>query len=195
MTVVDSRVTVTPAFLGAEPAIIPSGHHAGWEVLGGESEKGFALRNSLTPAQTRVAVLAESIPEGIFTGPGRDDALKNPAGVAALSGRQRDLLESLIEEYLGNIPAEIARAYRAGIQKVGFGELHFAWMGPAEMGKPAYYRVHGPSLLIEYENMMPLSPASGKDANHIHTVLRIPGNDFGGDWLQQHHKQNSHTRN
>jgi hypothetical protein len=88
VTVVDHRVTVTPAFLGAEPAIIPSGRHVGWEVLGGESAKGFAIRKSLTPAQARLAVLAESIPQGIFTGPGRDDALKAPAGVASLTGIQ-----------------------------------------------------------------------------------------------------------
>jgi hypothetical protein len=190
VTVIGDLVAVTPAFFGAEPAVIPSGRHAGWEVLGGESSKGFALRNSLTPAQARLAVLSESIPEGIFTGPGREDALKTPAGLASLQGGQRDLLESLVEEYLGNIPAEVAREYRAGIRKSGFDKLHFAWMGLAETGKPAYYRVHGPALLIEYENSKPLSPASGGGANHIHTILRIPGNDFGEDWLRQHHRRN-----
>ncbi|MCC6366543.1 MAG: DUF3500 domain-containing protein [Bryobacterales bacterium] len=193
VTVVDHRVTVTPAFLGAEPAIIPSGRHAGWEVLGGESAKGFALRHSLNAAQARLAVLAETVPQGIFTGPGREDALKTPAGVASLRGSQRDLLESLIEEYLGNIPAGVASEYRKAIQKAGFDSLHFAWMGQAEIGKPAYYRIHSPALLIEYENMLPLNPASGKGANHIHTVLRIPGNDFGHDWLRQHHQEDSHA--
>ncbi len=193
VTVIGNAVTVTPAFLGAEPAIIPSGRHAGWQVLGGESSKAFALRNALTPDDARRAVLAEAVPHDIFTGPGREDALKTPAGISALHGRQRDLLESLVEEYLGNIPPEVARDYRNAIQSAGFDTLHFAWMGPVEMGKPVYYRVHGPTLLIEYENAPPLNPASGSGANHIHSVLRVPGNDFGEDWLRRHHQEHPHS--
>ena len=64
--------------------------------------------------------------------------------------------------------------------------------GAAEVGKPVYYRVHGPALLIEYENRGALNPASGAGANHIHSVLRIPGNDFGQDWLRRHHQQDHH---
>jgi len=192
VTVIGNAVTVTPTFLGAEPATIPSGRHAGWQVLGGESGKGFALRNALAPGELRRAVLAEAVPDDIFTGPGREDALKVPAGVSALQGRQRDMLESLVEEYLGNVPAEVAREYRTAIQNAGFDKLHFGWMGAAEMGKPVYYRVHGPALLIEYENRAALNPASGAGANHIHTVLRVPGNDFGQDWLRRHHQQDHH---
>jgi hypothetical protein len=66
-------------------------------------------------------------------------------------------------------------------------------MGPAEMDKPVYYRVHGPALLIEYENMKPLNPIAGPGPNHIHTVLRVPGNDFGEDWLRRHHQNHPHV--
>ena len=192
VTVIGNAVTVTPAFLGAEPAIIPSGRHAGWQVLGGESTKAFELRNALTLDEARHAVLADEVPKDIFTGPGREDALKTPAGVSSLQGRQRDLLESLVEEYLGNIPPQVARDYRHAIQNAGFDTLHFAWMGSVEMSKPVYYRVHGPTLLIEYENMPPLNPASGTGANHVHSVLRVPGNDFGQDWLRRHHQEHPH---
>ena len=193
VTVIENAVTVTPTFLGAEPAVIPSGRHVGWQVLGGESAKGFALRNALTLDEARRAVLAEAVPKDIFTGPGREDALKEPAGVSALQGRQCDLLESLVEEYLGNVPPEVAHEYRRAIQNAGFDKLHFGWMGPAETGKPVYYRVHGPALLIEYEIMPALNPAAGPGANHIHTVLRIPGNDFGEDWLRRHHQREPHA--
>jgi hypothetical protein len=193
LTVIDNAVTVTPTFMGAEPALIPSGPHAGWRTLGGESAKGFALLQALTPDQTRQAVLSETVPGDIFTGPGREDALKSPAGVSALQGRQRDLLESLVDEYLGNVPAAVARDYRTAIQNAGFDTLHFGWMGPADTDKPVYYRVHGPALLIEYDNAKPLNPASGGNANHIHTILRVPGNDFGEDWLRRHHQQHPHA--
>ena len=192
VTVVDHRVTMTPAHFGADPAVLPSGRHAGWQVLGGETVKGFALRNALTPDQARRAVLAETLPPDIFTLPGRDEALKTPAGVASLQGRQRELLESLIDEYVGNLRPEVARAYRAGIQSAGVDKLHFAWMGPAEIGKAIYYRIHGPALLIEYDAIVPPNTSLPNDPNHIHTVLRAPGNDFGEDWLRRHHQDHHH---
>lgn len=192
VTVVDHQVTMTPAHFGADPAVIPSGRHAGWQLLGGETAKGFALRNALTPEQARLAVLSETLPPDIFTLPGRDEALKNPAGVAGLQGRQRDLLESLINEYLGNFRPEAARSHRAAIQTAGFDKLHFAWMGPAEVGKAMYYRIHGPALLIEYDAIVPPNTKLPNDPNHIHTVVRVPGNDFGDDWLRRHHLEHHH---
>ena len=192
VTIVDHQVTMTPAHFGADPAIIPSGAHAGWHVLGGETEKGFALRNALTPEQARRAVLSETLPPDIFTLPGRDEALQTPAGVSALQGRPRDLLESLIDEYIGNLRPEVARSYRAAIQSAGFDKLHFAWMGPAEVGKAVYYRIHGPTLLIEYDAIVPPNTKLPNDPNHIHTVVRMPGNDFGEDWLRRHHLEHHH---
>jgi hypothetical protein len=192
VTVVDNDVTMTPAHFGADPAVIPSGRHAGWQILGGETAKGFALRNALTPDQARRAVLAETLPPDIFTLPGRDEALKTPAGVASLQGRQRDLLESLVEEYFGNLTPEVARSYRAAIQSAGFDQLHFAWMGPAEVGKAIYYRIHGPTLLIEYDAVIPPNTKLPNDPHHIHTVLRSPGNDFADDWLRRHHQEHPH---
>jgi hypothetical protein len=189
VTVVDHKVTMTPAHFGADPAVIPTGRHAGWHVLGGETAKGFALRNSLTPDQVRRAVLSETLPPDIFTLPGRDNELKIPAGVAALQGRQRDLLQSLVDEYIGNLMPDVGRAYRAAIQTAGFDKLHFAWMGPDEVGKAVYYRVHGPTLLIEYDAIVPPNTKLPNDPNHIHTVMRIPGNDFGVDWLRRHHQE------
>ena len=109
--------------------------------------------------------------------------------MAGLDGRQRDLLETLVDEYVGNLRPEVARAYRAGIQSAGFDKLHFAWMGPAEVGKAVYYRVHGPTLLIEYDAIVPPNTKLPNDPNHIHTVLRVPGNDFGEDWLRRHHQE------
>jgi hypothetical protein len=192
VTVVDHQITMTPAHFGADPAVIPSGTHAGWHVLGGETEKGFALRNALTPEQARLAVLSETLPPDIFTLPGRDEALKTPAGVSALQGRQRELLESLVDEYVGNMRPDVARSYRAAIQSAGFDKLHFAWMGPAEAGKAMYYRIHGPTLLIEYDAIVPPNTKLPNDPNHIHTVVRMPGNDFGEDWLRRHHLEHHH---
>jgi hypothetical protein len=186
VAVIDHKISVTPLHLGADPAVIPSGRHAGWAVLAGETAKGFALRNALAPEQVSRAVLSENVPRDIFTLPGRDRELQTPAGISGLQGRQRDLLEALIDEYLGNVRPDVARNYRGAIQAAGFDKVHFAWMGPSETGKAVYYRVHGPTLLIEYDNVVPPNSKLPNDPNHIHTVLRSPGNDFGEDWLRRH---------
>ncbi len=195
LTVVDGQITSTPLFLGAEPAAVQHGHLAGLRVLGAETMKGFALRNALTVEQAQLAVLVQELPPDIFTGPGHDDALRTRAGLAAsrLQGIQRQLLESLIDEYLDNMHPEVARSHRRKIQEDGFDALHFAWMGPSLFGKPVYYRVHGPSLLIEYDNSLAVGTETKvNDPNHIHTILRVPGNDFADDWLRKHHRQTRH---
>jgi hypothetical protein len=189
IAVIDHNIAMTPLHLGADPAVIPSGRHAGWAVLGGETVKGFALRNALRPEQASRAVLSENVPPDIFTLPGRDRELQTPAGISGLQGHQRDLLEALIEEYLGNLRPDVARNYHAAIQAAGFDKVHFAWMGPPETGKAVYYRVHGPMVLIEYDNVVPPNTKLPNDPNHIHTVLRSPGNDFGDDWLRRHRQE------
>jgi hypothetical protein len=186
VAVIDHRVSVTPLHLGAEPSLIPSGRHAGWAALTGETAKGFAVRNSLLPDQTRQAVLSDNVPIDVFTLPSRDRELKTPAGLSGFRGAQRELLEALIDEYLGTVRPAVARTYRDSIRAAGFDKVHFAWMGPSEAGKAVYYRVHGPTLLIEYDNVIPPNTKLPNDPNHIHTVLRSPGNDFGDDWLRRH---------
>ena len=195
LTVVDGEVTSTPLFFGTEPATVQHGHLAGFRVLGAETMKGFALRNALTAGQAKLAVLAQELPPDIFTGPGHDSALTTFAGVAAsrLQGIPRQLLESLIDEYLDNMHPAVARSHRRRIQEAGFDKLHFAWMGPSAFGQPVYYRVHGPTLLIEYDNSLAVGTETKiNDPNHIHTIVRVPGSDFGEDWLRNHHRQTRH---
>lgn len=190
LTVVSGKASGTPAFFGTEPATVQHGHLAGLRVLGAETTKGLVLRKALTAEQARLAVLAEELPPDIFTGPGREQALRQPAGIRAsqLHGSQHQLLESLIDEYLGNLQPDVARSYRRRIQADGIDTVRFAWMGSSSPGKPVYYRVHGPGLLIEYDNSLAVGTrVKFNDPNHIHTILRVPGNDFGGDWLRNHH--------
>ena len=51
------------------------------------------------------------------------------------------------------------------------GETWFAWSGPTESGKAAYFRVQGPSVIIEY------APQGG--IGHIHTIIRNPEDEYG----------------
>jgi hypothetical protein len=61
-------------------------------------------------------------------------------------------------------------------------------MGSTEYGGVMYYRIHGPSILIEFDHASTvLNPKAGPNPNHIHTIMRVPGGDFGEDLLQQHY--------
>lgn len=194
VTVVDNSVTISPTFLGSEPALIMSGVHAGWQIFGAETRLGFELRNSLTPEQAKTAVLSEDFPPDLFTGPVRRVQLQTMQGLSALRGRQRGLLESLIDEYVGNAPFEVAEGYRRAILAAGFDKIHFAWMGAKDPSQTAYYRIHGPGILIEYENLPSDQQASGPRPNHIHSILHVPGNDYGEDWLRRHHLEHDHVQ-
>ena len=67
----------------------------------------------------------------------------------------------------------------AQITKAGVEKIAFAWAGEIERGKKHYYRVQGPTFLIEYNNAQ-------NDGNHIHSVWRDFNGDFGRDLLREH---------
>jgi len=97
-----------------------------------------------------------------------------------LDEAQQSALVKLIDCYLDNHKKHAADAMRQRIQATGFENIYFAWAGSTEAKKAHYYRVHGPTFLIEYDNIQ-------GNANHSHTVLRDLENDFGRDWLGEHH--------
>lgn len=195
VTSAGGELSLAPMFFGAEPDIVPSGTYAGWRIFGAERHKGFALANALTPAQVRKAVLSEDIPPGIFEGPGDGGALSKMEGITAadLTQPQRALLWNLIDEYLDNAPHEVAEAHRERVRADGEDTLHFAWMGPIEEEANFYFRVHGPSILIEYDNTF-VGPRTSGYSNHLHTILREPSNDFGEDLLRRHYAESDHHK-
>jgi hypothetical protein len=193
LTVIDNReVTLMPTFLGSEPALIQTGPFAGSELFGRETRFALELLNSLSPEQRNKAVLGNEVPSDIFTGAERGEQLKTFQGIAGLQGHQRELAEWIIEEYVGTAPPEIAKGYRDAIRNAGFDNLHFAWIGPADLTKEIYFRLHSSAILIELQKHESLQRSSGP-ANHIHSIMRTPANDYGIDWMRQHHLEYDHT--
>jgi hypothetical protein len=180
-------IAVTPAFLGANPARVPSGPLAGLRVLQAEQDLGLALARSLEPAQRTRAVIAGDSLGDIVSGPGRADRLRTPAGIALgdLGGESRALAERLLETYARTMRADLADAELRNIREAGLERVHFAWAGPLDPARPHYYRLHGPTVLIEYDNTQ-------NSANHIHSVWHDPRNDFGADLLRAHYQMGSH---
>jgi len=180
-------VAMTPAFMGANPAEVPSGPKKGQRALAAEQDLGRALAQSLTAAQrARTVIAAESLGD-IVTGPGRADTLATPAGLplADMTGDQLRLAAKLIEEYARNMRSELAEQELRRMTEAGSERVHFAWAGPLEPGRAHYYRLHGPTLLIEYDNTQ-------NNANHIHSVWHDPRRDFGQDLLRAHYERGHH---
>lgn len=188
-TVAGDRVAFTPLFLGAEPHEIESGLEAGWRVLANEGERGWLLLQALDEGQRSIAVLGGEIPGDVLTGPGRKGSLSEFSGIpaSALDEAQRALLWQLVEEYAANADHGAADAQLAKVRADGLDALHFAWIGPGDDPSARYYyRVHGPSLLIEY---IVEEGVGGDAANHVHSIMRDPGNDYGEDWLGKHYEE------
>ena len=70
-------------------------------------------------------------------------------------------------------------------RKAGLDKISFAWAGESERGKKHYYRVQGPTFLIEFDNTQ-------NDGNHVHSVWRDFNGDFGRDLLGEHVKGVAH---
>ncbi len=104
-----------------------------------------------------------------------------PSGLSAtkMNAKQRELLTTLLNEYVYNVPEDMAQARQDLIKKAG-NNLHFAWAGVEEKGGPHYYRVQGPDFLIEYDNTQ-------NEANHVHSMWRDLKSDFGEDILKAHY--------
>jgi hypothetical protein len=157
---------IAPMFVGANPARVLSGPNAGFRLLAAEEDLGRELVTMLSPDKLKVALIDAKAPGEILT---RNDPKVAPLATeglaaASMSERERAQLKRLLELYVGRMTADAARDALARIEHAGFEKLHFAWAGGTEMGQPHYYRIHGPTLLIEYDDTQ-------NDANHIHTPM------------------------
>jgi hypothetical protein len=181
------QVTVTPAFFGAHPAAGRAWRKGGLARSRHRGGSRPALMHSLDDEQRRAALIAAEAFADIITGPGREDSLRRPSGLAfaAMAEPQRHLIMRLIEEFVGAIRPATAEAERARIRATGLEQIHFAWAGSLEPRRPHYYRLHGPAVLIEYDNTQ-------NDANHIHSVWHNPGRDFADDLLRRHYQERPH---
>ncbi|MRG46467.1 DUF3500 domain-containing protein [Chitinophaga sp. SYP-B3965] len=175
-------ISGTPGFMGANPAIVPDGPKKGLQILKEESVLGFQLLNGLDAEQLKVALVAETAPADIITGNKRTAWLQDPPGLSysKLKPAQQQLLKKLLAVYIDRYTKLMADILWKEIETAGWDQLHFAWAGGKEWGIGHYYRIQGPTFIIEYDNTQ-------NKANHVHTSFRDLKNDFGEDMLKQHY--------
>ena len=179
---------VSPVFFGANPAKVLSGPHAGLRILAAEEDLARELVKMLDAKQRAVAVFSDTALVEIET---RNDpkarALKSEGLRAAdMTAPQRAQLRRLLDHSAGRVTAAARAHALRDVEEGGFGELRFAWAGGTEVGQAHYYRIHGPTILVEYDNQQ-------TNANHIHTVWRDLRHDFGGDLLAEHYRKHKHA--
>jgi hypothetical protein len=187
-TVVGGKaVASAPAFFGSEPHLVDEGTRKGFRVLAAEEDIARELLNSLSDEQKKQAIVGDQAPRDIFTSNQRKvEFTGQPKGLAysAMNDAQKKIVERLVEEYITNVPEDVAERRRTAWNKADKNDLHFAWMGSLKqgIGEPHYYRLHGTTFLIEYDNIQ-------HNANHSHTVWRDFAGDFGRDLLAEHHQK------
>jgi len=207
-TIVSGRyISPTPCLLGAEPA-----GYGILAPLADDEELGFRLMRSLDAAQRHAALIYHRSPPDFATrtvprigeterpdpvfGPEPDYQLSederdilsyvraSPKGLAAgeLNLRQFDELATLVGAFARRLPDELAGVQMRELERAGLDNLTFAWAGGTEPGERHYFRVQGPTLLIEHDNTQ-------GNGNHIHSVWRNPADDFGDDVLAEHYRR------
>jgi hypothetical protein len=190
-TIVDGlHISSTPSMMGSNPDIVLDGPHKGFQILADEEHLGRELAKSLSADQKSKAVISEKAPPDLITGNRRKISPLEPAGISwkDLNADQQKLMWKLVKTYVERARGEIAKTDLKKITAAGTNNIHFAWAGGLEPGQGHYYRIQGPTFLLEYDNTQ-------NNANHIHCVYRDFTEDFGEDLLQRHYDESHRSEN
>ncbi|MDZ4755382.1 MAG: DUF3500 domain-containing protein [Phycisphaerae bacterium] len=177
------ETTTTPLFFGSFPAELRAGPLKGTRPLGAEQDLALALRRSFNETQTTLARIADNVPGDSITSPGREAMLKSPeqqGGIAMtdLNAEQRDQLWGLVVRYANDLRGELASDALRRIKAAGTQNLRFGFAGEPAVDKPHYFRIGGPTFVIEFD-------CTQGNPDHVHCVWNDPERNFG-DALRRH---------
>jgi hypothetical protein len=176
-----TMVASSPSMFGSNPAEVLDGPKKGTRILAAEEDTARALLMALDASQRTQAVINGVAPNEMVTTNKLAITPLSPVGIqaSAMTPPQRELLMQVIDVYAGFMADDLAADRLARLKKAGLEKIAFAWAGEAERGKKHYYRIQGPTFLIEYDNTQ-------NNGNHIHSIWRDFTNDFGRDLLREH---------
>ena len=182
---VNDKLSVTPFFIGTDPAEYPTTEYAGWRVLGQEEDLGIKLIHLLGPDQQKKATMSQDVPRDIITAAESGKRLIDYWGLPAsqMNKDQQAILQYIIREFVFNMEYDKAMLEYEKILKAGMGKIYFGWIGPYDEFKPHYFVINGPTFLIEFDNY-----GFNNNANHIHAIWREKGNEYGEDVLKKHYE-------
>jgi hypothetical protein len=176
-TIVGGTLVAEPFFLGAWPTRAASAYRSvarGYRTMAREEDAAREIVLSLDGRLRRQVVFSsESLTDHLTQNAVRVSPLER-VGVLTSdlpSVAQRRVLE-ILRTYLANHPPALARGALARIERAGIGRTRFGWAGSTRRGVPHYYRLQGPTFLLEFDN-------SRNSGTHIHSVWRDFERDFG----------------
>ena len=176
-TVVGNTVVAEPFFLGAWPTRAGSAYRSvakGERTMPREEDAAREIVLSLDRAlRRRVVFSSESLTDHLTQNAVRVQPLER---VGVLTGdlpsaAQRRVNE-IVRTYLANHPPAVARKALARVERAGIERTRFGWAGSTIPGVPHYYRLQGPTFVLEFDN-------SRNSGTHIHSVWRDFERDFG----------------
>jgi hypothetical protein len=144
----------------------------------------FQWVNSLDLAQLKTTRFSDTAPREILTGTKVKIKALEPKGISItkLNESQRETFMELLNLYIENYELGFSNTLKTKIEEAGTENLYFAWAGALNRGAVHYYRIQGPMLLIEYDNIQ-------NNANHVHTAVRDLTNNFAEDIFRDHYKK------
>lgn len=184
-TFVNNKLSVTPFFIGTDPAEYAEAEYTGWRILGQEEDLGIKLINLLSDKQQKKATISNDVPEDIITGAESGKRLLPYQGIIAaeMTREQKAVLQYIIREFVFNMEYDKAMIEYNKIIKGDIDNIYFGWIGSMEESKPHYYILNGPTFLIEFDN---------RTGKHIHSIWREKVNEFGEDVLRMHYESGKH---
>lgn len=170
ITIKENQIAVTPFFHGAWPTVTK----AGLKAMEREEWAARELITSLEGAQRATAWFQQRTLTQHVTWNQPFVTPLDPVGLLAseMNENQRALVTEIIRHYLGSLPRETGDALRAKLEASGWENIRFGWAGALEPRHPYYYRLQGPTFLLEHDN-------SRNGGTHIHSVWRDYAEDFG----------------
>ena len=177
----DKIKSVTPLFLGVNPAEVKDGDSKGLRILKKREDLAFELVNSMSKDQHHIATIYENTPKDIITYNSSRVTVPVVEGISwdELKIGQQKLLKLLIAEYVNQVNPNLVKSKLEYLESNTLKSVKFGWAGGINLGEAYYYRIHGGNLFIELDNYQ-----SG--ANHVHSVWRDVENDFAQDVLRKH---------
>lgn len=178
---VTNAIASSPMFLGSNPAEVRDGDQKGTRVLGEEEDAGRALVLALAPDQLKAAIINTVAPTDMLTMNKNDITPLADEGIlySALQPTQQEMLKRVIEVYTSTMETDVAAERMAVATRAGLDKVRFGWAGSTEKGQKHYYRIQGPTFLVEFNNTQ-------NNGNHVHSVWRDFNGDFGRDLLREH---------
>ena len=173
MSVRDGRISMSPTFLGIEPARFAdaAGTHAPFMD---RVDAGLAVINSLD-GNIAAAALLDEHPDDLQSGTGPIGFVPfEGASVDFFSSEQQQAVLDAVALWVNLMPEHSAQTRLDEIE-AELQYAYFGWHGPTDGTGSIYYVIHGNTVLIEFSTEDPLGAAEG----HIHSVYRDPTNEYG----------------